>query len=276
MAFTTALPILQVDAFSDRPFGGNPAAVCVLQEPKSEAWMMALAAEMNLSETAFAIHKEDGYHLRWFTPTMEVDLCGHATLATAHVLWTEGYLAINQAIAFHSRSGLLKARFCDDWIELDFPAAPTQPQSAPEGLAVALGSEQLLQTEYSADFDYWLVELDSETTLRQLQPLWTRLKRLISGGLIVTSPSDDPAYDFVSRFFAPAMGIAEDPVTGSAHCCLGPYWAQRLGKASLTGYQASSRGGVVKVTLQGDRCCLAGQAVTVFKGELNATAYLQG
>ncbi|NJN29330.1 MAG: PhzF family phenazine biosynthesis protein [Synechococcales cyanobacterium RM1_1_8] len=274
MARTTALPILQVDAFSDRPFGGNPAAVCVLQEPKPESWMRHLAAEMNLSETAFVIHQEDGYHLRWFTPTVEVDLCGHATLATAHVLWTEGYLAINQPAEFITRSGKLTARFEGDWIELDFPLAATQAATAPAGLAEALGCEIGL-VERSAVLGYWLVALESEAAVRQLKPLFTRLGGAIADSVIVTAPSESDSYDFVSRFFAPAMGIDEDPVTGSAHCCLGPYWSQRLNKLELVGYQASKRGGLVKLKLDGsDRIQLAGKAITVLKGELNAAAYL--
>lgn len=280
MAITTALPILQVDAFSDRPFSGNPAAVCVLPEAKSDAWMGSLAAEMNLSETAFAIHQEDGYHLRWFTPKQEVDLCGHATLATAHVLWTEGYVAINQPIAFHTRSGQLTARCHDDWIELDFPAAPTQPAAPPQGLRDALGydalddSQALDSVEFNAALGYWIVGLPSEAAVGSLQPHFAQLAALVSGGVIVTAASDSGDYDFVSRFFAPAMGITEDPVTGSAHCCLGPYWSERLGKINLLGYQASERGGRVKVACQGDRVRLSGQAITVLKGELNAAAYL--
>ncbi len=281
MARTTALPILQVDAFCDRPFGGNPAAVCVLHEPKPDSWMRHLAAEMNLSETAFAIRKEDGYHLRWFTPTTEVDLCGHATLATAYVLWTEGYLAINQPAEFITRSGKLTARFDNDWIDLDFPAAPTTPTEAPAGLGEALGCD-VSQVEYNKTLDYWLVELANAAAVDQLKPLFTRLKGITPGGVIVTASSDDGEYDFVSRFFAPAMGINEDPVTGSAHCCLGPYWSQRLNKTKLVGYQASKRGGVVKVELRGDadgsapgeRVSLSGKAITVLKGELNAAAYL--
>jgi len=273
MARTTALPILQVDAFCDRPFGGNPAAVCVLHEPKPESWMRRLAAEMNLSETAFAIHQEDGYHLRWFTPTTEVDLCGHATLATAYVLWTEGYLAINQPAEFMTRSGKLTARFDNDWIDLDFPAAPTHPIPAPDGLAEALGCPTA-NAEYNESLDFWLVALDDEAAVRELKPLFTRLKSIIPRGIIVTAKSESSDYDFVSRFFAPSLGIDEDPVTGSAHCCLGPYWSGKLGKTALVGYQASKRGGIVKVEVQEERVKLSGKAITVLKGELNAAAYL--
>ena len=277
MARTTALPILQVDAFCDRPFGGNPAAVCVLHEPKPDSWMRHLAAEMNLSETAFVIHKADGYHLRWFTPTTEVDLCGHATLATAYVLWTEGYLAINQPAEFITRSGKLTAHFDNDWIELDFPAAPTVATAVPAGLDKALGCD-VSQLEYNEMLDYWLIELPNAAAVKQLEPLFTRLKSITQGGVIVTATSDDSEFDgefdFVSRFFCPGMGIDEDPVTGSAHCCLGPYWSQRLGKAALVGYQASRRGGTVRVETKGDRIRLSGKAITVLKGELNAAAYL--
>ena len=265
--------IIQVDAFTNTPFKGNPAAVCVLDRIVDESWMQLVAREMNLSETAFAIEQEDGFNLRWFTPTTEVPLCGHATLATAHVLWTEGYLAINQPAEFHTRSGLLKASFCNDWIELDFPAAPTQPAEVPSGLAEALGCS-IAKVEHNAVLDYWVVELDSEAALVQLKPLFTRLQGILPGGVIVTASSEQTEYDFVSRFFAPAMGINEDPVTGSAHCCLAPYWSQRLDQTHLVGYQASMRGGIVKVALSGERVSLSGQAITVLKGELNAVAYL--
>lgn len=259
------IPIVQVDAFTDRPFAGNPAAVCVLREPQDELWMRAVAREMNLSETAFLAPSDDGFRLRWFTPAVEIDLCGHATLASAHVLWEEGHLAAGAQARFHSRSGLLLARRDGDWIELDFPATPEQPAEAPAGLAAALGAAPRYVGRNQ--FDY-LVELESAEALRNLSPDFTALRRLPVRGVIVTSRSDSPDYDFLSRFFAPGSGIDEDPVTGSAHCCLGPFWGARLGKREFMAYQASSRGGVVRVRLAGDRVLLGGRAVTVLRGEL--------
>jgi len=260
--------ITQVDAFTDQPFGGNPAAVCVLSASKSDSWMQAVAQEMNLSETAFLIEQVNGYNLRWFTPAVEVDLCGHATLASAHVLWSEGYLDREQPARFYTRSGLLTATLREDWIELDFPATPPLTTDPPGELLSALGVEAIALAA-SAQKDY-LVQIAEAGVLRNLQPDLKRLKNVPARGVIVTSISDDPAYDFLSRFFAPAAGIDEDPVTGSAHCCLGPFWRDRLGKNPLIGYQASVRGGVVRVNCHNDRVLLAGQAVTVMRGELLA------
>lgn len=260
--------IFQVDAFTARPFAGNPAAVCLLERPGESSWMQAVAAEMNLSETAF-LHPRGGaeYDLRWFTPAVEVDLCGHATLASAHVLWEEGYLAAGLTARFHTRSGALSAVRQDEWIEMDFPATPAEPVPAPPDLLEALGADAVAVSRNQ--FDY-LVEVASETAVRSLQPDFARLARVPVRGVIVTARSAE--YDFVSRFFAPASGIAEDPVTGSAHCCLGPYWATRLGRMRLTAFQASRRGGVVRVALAGERILLAGQAATVFRGEMDPRA----
>jgi PhzF family phenazine biosynthesis protein len=259
------LRITQVDAFTDQPFHGNPAAVCVLPAAAEEDWMRKVAREMNLSETAFLHPQADGYNLRWFTPSVEVDLCGHATLAAAHVLWEEGHLQPSQTAHFYTKSGPLAAERKGDWIEMDFPAVPAEAAPAPAGLAEALGAR--LTHVGRNRFDY-LVELDSEQAVRGLQPDYGALKKIPVRGVIVTSRSESPDFDFVSRFFAPGAGIDEDPVTGSAHCCLGPYWSRRLGKTELVAYQASARGGIVRVRLRDERGILGGKAVTVMHGQL--------
>lgn len=260
-----AQPIVQVDAFTNAPFAGNPAAVCLLAEPREANWMQQVAREMNLSETAFLLPEGNGYHLRWFTPAVEVDLCGHATLASAHVLWEEGHLPAGETARFFTRSGLLTARQDGEWIVLDFPATPPTPADAPPGLLESLGASP--RHVGRGRFDY-LLELDSEAEVRVLQPDFTQLGRLEIRGVIVTSRAENGPYDFVSRFFAPGAGINEDPVTGSAHCCLGPYWGERLSRQEMLAYQASARGGVVRVGLAGDRVLLGGQAVTILRGEL--------
>ncbi len=257
--------LFQVDAFTERPFTGNPAAVCLLTEPRDDSWLQAVAREMNLSETAFVTPRDEGFQLRWFTPTIEVPLCGHATLASSHVLWEHGLARLGETIRFHTLSGLLSATRRGAEIELDFPSTPEEPASPPAGLSEALG----VPFRYVGKnrFDY-LVEVDSEEPLRRLTPDFPRLRTLPVRGVIVTSRASDPRFDFVSRFFAPGAGIDEDPVTGSAHCCLAPFWSSRLGKTEFLAYQASARGGVIRVRLHGDRIILGGQAVTVFKGEL--------
>ncbi len=259
------LRIVQVDAFTDTPFRGNPAAVCLVPEPQTDLWMQLVAREMNLSETAFLHRQKDGFSLRWFTPTVEVDLCGHATLASAHVLWEDGHLTPDTQARFHTRSGLLTADRRGAWIEMDFPAKREEPVPAPPGLAEALG----VTPKYVGrnQFDY-LVEVEAEEAVRSLKPDHTALAKLPVRGVIVTSRAATHEFDFVSRFFAPGSGIPEDPVTGSAHCALGPFWAARLGKKELVAYQASTRGGVVRVRLADDRVLLGGQAVTVLRGEL--------
>jgi PhzF family phenazine biosynthesis protein len=233
--------------------------VCVLPEPRDEAWMQSVAREMNLSETAFLRKEEGGYSLRWFTPAVEVDLCGHATLASAHALWEEGHVPAGRDIRFSTRSGALTAARDGVHIELDFPATPPAPCDAPEGLFASLGiaPRQVLKSR----FDY-LVELADEAEVRRLSPDHAGLRSLGVRGVMVT------AFDVVSRFFAPGAGIDEDPVTGSAHCCIGPYWAERLGKAELRCFQASARGGAMRVKVMGERVKLSGQAVTVMRGEL--------
>ena len=261
--------IYQADAFTTVPFRGNPAAVCLLDAPRSEEWMQSLAAEINLSETAFPSREGTGWRLRWFTPLKEVGLCGHATLATAHILWTEGYVPTNEVIAFETLSGTLTAVRDGEWIQLDFPVRRVEPSAPSPLLARALGDPQVLawNDTHTAKV-YCLLELASADAVRALTPDFALLATCGMRGIIVTARSDDPAFDFVSRFFAPLLGINEDPVTGSAHCYLAPYWEAKLGRCTLTGYQASARGGVVGCELRGERVLLRGQAVTVFKGEL--------
>ncbi|HYV39559.1 MAG TPA: PhzF family phenazine biosynthesis protein [Gemmataceae bacterium] len=265
-----ALPLFIVDAFTDRPFAGNPAAVCLLPAWKDEHWLKAVAAEMNLSETAFLVKKADNFELRWFTPKVEVDLCGHATLASAHIIWQQGLANIGDEIRFATKSGTLKAHRHGDDIELDFPLKAEEAAEAPPGLAEALGVQPVYVGKNQ--FDY-LVEVPSEAELRSLTPDFKRLAAVPVRGTIVTSRSADPAFDFVSRFFAPGAGIDEDPVTGSAHCCLATFWRKRLGKSEFIAYQASARGGVVKVRVVNDRALLAGKAITVVQGQLTASLH---
>lgn len=262
-----ATHIVQVDAFTDRPFRGNPAAVCILPAARPDSWMRDVAAEMNLSETAFLVPEDGGYRLRWLTPAVEVDLCGHATVASAHVLWEDGHLPADRQAQFHTRSGLLTANRRGPWIELNFPAKAATAVEPPPGLLPALGVAAKAVTRNQ--FDY-LVELESEEAVRNASPDFTALKRIGARGIIVTAPATTAGFDFVSRFFAPGSGIDEDPVTGSAHCALGPYWSERMGQQEFIAYQASARGGTVKVRLEGDRVILGGQAVTVMRAELLA------
>ena len=261
-----SIEILTVDAFAEGPFQGNPAGVCFLTEPAEERWMQAIAAEMNLSETAFLAPVEDGYHLRWFTPTVEVALCGHATLASAHALWLTERLPTEVDARFHTKSGLLLARRTTDGaIVLDFPSNPPQAAEMPEGLAQALGVEA--KWVGRSHFDY-LVQVASAATVRSLEPDIRGLAGLDVRGVIVTAAAGDERYDFISRFFAPAAGVDEDPVTGSAHCTLAPFWSERLGKTAMTGFQASARGGVVGVEMAGERVLLTGRAVAILRGQI--------
>jgi PhzF family phenazine biosynthesis protein len=259
------LKLLQIDAFTGEPFKGNPAAVCFMDGVRDDRWMANVAAEMNLAETAFLSPQSNGWSLRWFTPTVEVDLCGHATLASAHAIWSENISGDN-VLQFHTRSGVLTAKRDGDLIELDFPAKREEAIAAPAGLLDALGTTHATYVGRN-QFDY-IVELPSETDVRNLKPDHTVLRQLPVRGVIVTSRADEGTYDFVSRFFAPGSGVDEDPVTGSSHCCLTPYWAQRLGKTDMQAYQASPRGGSIRVRLVGDRVKLAGRAVTVLRAEL--------
>ncbi len=260
------IPIYQVSAFTDNPFAGNPAAVCVLSTPASQSWMQDLAMQMNIAETAFLFEDTETWKLRWFTPTVEVPLCGHATLASAHALWQTGRCKTASDIVFDTKSGKLTCRMIDGQISMDFPSKPPTPSAAPDELTRALGAAPVAYGTNDLDA---LFELADEEQVRGLSPDFAAL-RAISGlrGVIATSRSADGRYDFVSRFFAPAAGIDEDPVTGSAHCCLAPYWSAKLGKLQMTGYQASRRGGVVGVRINEGRVVLLGNAVMVFKGEL--------
>jgi PhzF family phenazine biosynthesis protein len=263
-----SVPIFQIDAFTSEAFRGNPAAVCLLTDPAPEDWMQNVAAEMNLAETAFVVAGGDAFGLRWFTPKVEVDLCGHATLAAAHALWESGRIRRDIIVHFDTKSGRLSARSDDDWIELDFPSTPEAPVAAPEGMLDALGVATPVYVGLNR-FDY-LVEVADEGILRRLAPDFASLRSLEVRGVIVTSRASTAGVDFVSRFFAPGAGIDEDPVTGSAHCCLAPYWSPRLGKTEFVAHQLSARRGVLRVRLAGDRVKLLGQAITVFRGELVA------
>ena len=265
------IPLLQIDAFSSRAFAGNPAAVCWLEEPRPAEWMQRVAAEMNLSETAFLEPHAEGFGLRWFTPKVEVDLCGHATLASAHALEQWGRIRAGEQARFQTRSGWLTAERRGSWIELDFPARAAAPAPMPEGLAAALGGVAAKACSRGGGpvGENYLVELDSAQAVRAARPDFAALARLALRSVAITARGDAP-YDFTSRFFAPAAGVNEDPVTGSAHTQLGPYWGAKLGKSALLAYQASARGGALRLQLQGERIRLAGEAVTVMQGELMA------
>jgi len=263
------MKIYQVDAFTDQRFSGNPAGVCLLPgqqtEPQSDKWMQDVAREMNLSETAFILKQADAFGLRWFTPAVEVDLCGHATLASAHILWETGTMDRGAEIHFNTRSGPLFVNWRDGWIEMNFPAEPESAVPCPEGLKRALGVEPLYCGKNRMDY---LLEVESEKIVRELRPDFRLLAAVDMRGVIVTARSESAGFDFVSRFFAPAVGVDEDPVTGSSHCCLAPYWEKRLGRNPLTGLQVSARGGIVKVKNVANRVLISGKAVSVLKGEL--------
>jgi len=264
------LEIVVVDAFTDRPFGGNPAAVCVLPQVMPDAWMQRVAAEMKHSETAFLWNGDAGWKLRWFTPTIEVALCGHATLAAAHVLWESGREEGDAPITFDTQSGTLTAlsRINSHGhrnITLDFPSDPPALEPAPPSLIAGIAADVLWTGKGRFD---WLLELSDESAVRGLVPDMDAIAALDARGAIVTARSDASDYDFVSRYFAPGAGIPEDPVTGSAHCCLAPFWAERIGRTELVGKQLSSRGGTVGVRCRGDRVELSGVAVTVMHAQL--------
>ena len=259
------MKIYQIDAFTDRPFSGNPAGVCLLSHVVDDQLMQNIAMEMNLAETAFLMAQEDGYSLRWFTPKIEVDLCGHATLASAHMLWETGQLEGDAEARFHTRSGLLTANLKTDGIELNFPTQIATPASPPPLLVEALGFVPQYTGYNGSDY---LTVTDDEDLVRHLDPDFSLMREVEMRGVIVTARSSDSFIDFTSRFFAPGAGIDEDPVTGSAHCCLGPYWGGRLKKTELVGFQASPRGGFVQVRIAEDRVYLTGKAVTVLEGRL--------
>lgn len=262
------LPIFTVDAFTNEPFKGNPAAVCILTEDIPTSIMQSIAFELNLAETAFVLKEKDTdtFSLRWMTPVSEVDLCGHATLATSHILWQQGICKTTETIHYNTRSGLLKADYHKGEIGLDFPAIPQKKIEYPPELIDAIGG---VQPKYVGMTKWnYLIELDSESDIRNLKPNFDIMLTLPGWGTIITAKADMKGYDFVSRFFAPEKGIQEDPVTGSAHCALGPYWQSRLGKDSFIAYQVSERGGTVGVKVSGDRVMLSGEAVTVISGEI--------
>lgn len=266
--------ILQVDAFTETAFRGNPAAVCLLDRPVSDRWMAAVAQEMNLAETAFLERRPDGWGLRWFTPAVEVDLCGHATLASAHALWETGLAPTDDTIRFHTRSGVLSARYEPSGIVLDFPSQAPVPLAQPwTDQQDALDALGVAAPRVVARYPFGLmIELDDAEQVRSLAPDMTRLAGQPFNGIIVTARADDGQHDFISRFFAPRVGVPEDPVTGSAHCCLAPWWSERLGRTELRGYQASRRGGTVTVRVRDDRIHLIGRAVTILRGDLQPTA----
>ncbi len=264
------MSLTYVDAFSDGPFTGNPAAVCLLRDAAAASWMQQVAAELNLAETAFVVRRPDrDFDLRWFAPAVEVDLCGHATLASAHVLWDTGTLERSQIARFHTRSGLLTAVNVGDWIELDFPSTPATAVEPPPGLLEAVGVQA--RAVGRSPFDY-LIEVADEATVAAAAPDFTKLKQISTRGVMITARSSHHDYDFVSRFFAPGAGIDEDPATGSAHCCLAPFWQERLGKDAFIARQLSRRGATIKVAVAGARIKLAGQAVTMMRGELTESA----
>lgn len=277
MPLIMSVPLWHIDAFTAEAFRGNPAAVCLLDGPRPDTWMRRVAAEMNLSETAFVAprvgHARDGagnFNLRWFTPIAEVNLCGHATLAAAHALWETGRVPSTEGARFHTHSGILTARLDGQWIELDFPAVPPERVDPPQGLLEALGMSRTAVRYIGRGGTDYVIELDAEAAVRELQPDFVKLAGIECRGVTVTAASADGACDFVSRFFAPTVGINEDPVTGSAHCRLVPYWSHKLGRAEMRAHQVSPRGGVLVVKLDGARVHMAGQAVTVLRGELLA------
>ncbi len=257
-------PMYLVDAFAEGPFRGNPAGVCLLESWPNDAWLANVAMEMHQSETAFLVPAGDEFELRWFTPKVEVDLCGHATLASAAVLWHCGRAAA--AITFATRSGELRAERSGDEIQLDFPATLPEAADPPDGLIEALGARPTAVAR--SRFDN-LVEVATEDELRRIAPDFRRLLDVETRGTIVTAVSADKRFDFVSRFFAPTAGIDEDPATGSAHCTLAPYWNQRLGKSDFQAYQASQRGAALGVRLRGDRVALTGRAIVTLSGTLS-------
>ena len=259
-----SLPLFIVDAFADKPFAGNPAAICLLDRERDDVWLQALAGEMNLSETAYVLPRADGWGLRWFTPLVEVELCGHATLATSHVLWETGRLKRDEPAIFHTRSGKLVCRSEDHWIAMDFPAEPAREAALTADLFDGLGVRPLFVGRNRMDI---IACLDSEQEVRDVVPNQLALGRIECRGIIITARSSGP-YDFVSRAFFPSCGVPEDPVCGSAHCCLGPFWHERLGKSELVGHQVSRRGGVVRMKCNGSRVTLRGSAITVLRGEL--------
>lgn len=257
--------LLQVDAFTGKAFAGNPAAVCILDEPREATWMQDVAREMNLSETAFVEATGEGFGLRWFTPAVEVDLCGHATLASAHVLWEEKEVRSDEHIVFHTRSGALTCHRRRDRIDMDFPPRPVEQADAPAGLIEAVGVKPV--SVWHGELGY-LLELGTEAQVRDASPDFKRLGAIPDAWTCITAPAETGGFDFVSRFFGPQAGIDEDPVTGSAHCALADFWSKRSGRTDFRAYQCSARGGVVFVRIESERVHIGGQAVTVLRGDL--------
>ena len=260
-----SIKIFQVDAFTSEPFKGNPAAVCILEKNVSDEWLQGVATEMNLSETAFitATEERNKYKLRWFTPKVEVDLCGHATLATAHVLYQNNYVSSSETIFFETKSGILKTLKNENYIQLDFPETPVSDNELPKGIENIIGAKVMYSGK--SIFDYFLL-LEDEAQLINLKPNFGELIKFGKRGIIVTAGSKK--YDFISRFFAPQSGIDEDPVTGSAHCALYPYWSKKLNKKELVAYQASERGGLLKLSSENSRILISGEAITILEGVL--------
>ena len=261
------VPIFQVDAFTDRRFAGNPAAVMVLQSYLEDAVLQAIAAENNLAETAFLVPQSGQYHLRWFTPAVEVPLCGHATLASAAVVM-ERLEPGRTSVIFETASGLLAVHRKQDGYVMDFPSRPSENTTPPSGLAEALDAVPL--EVFVSPFNY-LVLLEDARSVRTLTPDFRAIAALDRPGVIVTAMGDE-GYDFVSRYFAPAKGVPEDPVTGAAHCMLAPYWAAKTGKSAFRAYQASRRGGVVVCRVVGNRVELEGQCVFFLEGHADMTS----
>jgi PhzF family phenazine biosynthesis protein len=261
-----SIEVHRIDAFTSEPFKGNPAAVCRLDGPADEGWMRNVAKEMNLSETAFFYPIDGGYHLRWFTPKAEVDLCGHATLATAYYLFENEVEPVDKPVRFNTRSGWVSAVPEGDWIVMDFPANPPQQIEEPQRLAEALGVQAI--SYVGAYPKAYLVEVADDSVVRSLKPDMQRIQQFPVQKICVTASDSTGHADIVSRLFAPAIGIYEDPVNGNSHTALAPYWSQKLGKTELLSHYASQRGGEVRVHHEGDRVRIAGQAVTSLAGHM--------
>lgn len=268
MSSKIRLPVYWIDAFTDQPFGGNPAAVCITEHPLEAELMQDLALEFGLSETAFVHPLESGWKLRWFTPKAEVRLCGHATVAAATALWARFPETLGPHLEFHTLSGRLQARRQQDQVELSFPARPPQVCPPPEGLLEGLGLSPTQISWCGRDADDYILLVGSESEITTLQPNFATLLSVETRGIMVTAKSENIERDFVSRFFAPKVGVNEDPVTGSAHCCLTPFWSERLKKTSLKAEQLSERGGKLSLKLQDERVLLRGSSYMLLQGEL--------
>jgi predicted PhzF superfamily epimerase YddE/YHI9 len=262
---TSKHQIFQIDAFTDHAFGGNPAAVCLPAQPCEAEWMHALARELNQSSTTFVEQRPDGFSIRWFTRREELVINGTGTLCAAHVLWETGRLPQEQEARLESRSGLLTARWDNGWIDIDFPAGSVTTVDPPAGLVEGLGATPTLVVRSNRNV---IAVFESEADVRALQPDYPTLARVEARGIIATAADAGSQYDFISRYFGPAGGITEDPVNGSSHTELGPFWQARLGRDELLAQQASPRSGLLRLRPRGDRVSIAGKAVTVARGEL--------